>query len=43
MCELGWLYKKVNDMISRNMDSSYCDQVTQSLCFAIQSELTEYY
>jgi hypothetical protein len=28
MCELGWLYKKVNDFIVRNIDSSYCDQVT---------------
>ncbi len=43
MCELGWLYKKVNDLVSRNMDSSYSDQVTQSLVFAIQAELTEYY
>lgn len=25
MCELGWLYKKVNDLVQRNMDSSYSD------------------
>ena len=43
MCELGWLYKKVNDFMTRNIDSTYWDQVTQSLCFAIQAELTEYY
>jgi len=43
MSELGWLYKRVNDFIARNIDSMYCDQVTQSLCFAIQAELTEYY
>lgn len=29
--------------MKRNIDSSYCDQVTQSLCFAFQAELTEYY
>ncbi|CAI2385190.1 unnamed protein product [Moneuplotes crassus] len=43
MCELGWLYKKVNDFMNRNIDSTYCDQVTQSLCFAFQAELTEFY
>lgn len=23
MCELGWLYKKVNDFMTRNIDSTY--------------------
>jgi gamma-tubulin complex component 3 len=44
LCELGWLFKKVNDWLTRNLEmSSHCNQVTQSLCFAIQAELNEYY
>ena len=46
LCELGWLFKKVNDWVMRNGGSSVnssVNQVTQSLCFAIQAELTEYY
>lgn len=43
MWELGWLYRKVNDFMSRNIDSMYWDQVTQSLWFAFQAELTEFY
>ena len=44
LCELGWLFKKVNDWLTRNLESSqHCNQTTQSLCFAIQAELTEYY
>lgn len=43
MCEMGWLYKKVNDYMVRNIDQQYNDYMTQSLCYAIQSELQEYY
>ena len=44
MCELGWLYKRVNDWLMRTLDEgSHCNQVTQALCFSIQAELTEYY
>lgn len=44
LCELGWLFKKVYDWVSRNQETqSHINQVTQSLTFAIQSELTEYY
>ena len=46
LCELGWLFKKVNDWVSRNgsdQSNMNVNQVTQSLCFAIQAELTEYY
>lgn len=25
MSELGWLFKRVNDFIARNIDSMYCD------------------
>jgi gamma-tubulin complex component 3 len=36
LCELGWLFKKVNDWLLRNNETSvHCNQVTQSLCFAI--------
>ncbi|CDW82197.1 gamma-tubulin complex [Stylonychia lemnae] len=44
LCELGWLFKKVYEWLSRNQETqSHINQVTQSLTFAIQSELTEYY
>ena len=44
LCELGWLYKRVNDWLMRTLDEgSHCNQVTQALCFSIQAELTEYY
>lgn len=43
LCELGWLYKRVQDWVSRNNENqSHCNQVTQSLTFAIQAELVEY-
>ena len=38
LCELGWLFKKVNDWVKRNGGDSMntnVNQVTQSLCFAI--------
>ena len=44
LCELGWLFKRVNDWLTRTIETSiHCNQVTQSLCFAVQAELTEYY
>ena len=46
LCELGWLFKKVTDWVQRNGGDAVnmnVNQVTQSLCFAIQAELTEYY
>jgi gamma-tubulin complex component 3 len=43
MWELGWLYRKVNGFMTRNIDSTYWDQVTQSLWFTFQAELTEFY
>ena len=38
LCELGWLFKKVNDWVTRNggdSSNSSVNQVTQSLCFAV--------
>ena len=46
LSELGWLFKKVNDWVAKNGGDSMTmgvNQVTQSLCFAMQAELTEYY
>jgi gamma-tubulin complex component 3 len=46
LCELGWLYRKVNEWVTRNGGDSMnqsVNQVTQSLCFVVQAELTEYY
>lgn len=46
LCELGWLYKKVNDWLKLNVETSLSmdvNQVTQALCFSIQSELNEYF
>jgi gamma-tubulin complex component 3 len=44
--ELGWLYKKVNDWLTVNVQNSSSfevNQVTQALCFSIKSELNEYF
>lgn len=36
LSELGWLFKKVNDWMTRSIEASVnCNQVTQSLCFAV--------
>lgn len=46
LCELGWLFKKVNDWLKLNVETSLSmdvNQVTQALCFSIQSELNEYF
>ena len=49
LCELGWLYKKVNDwiklqqMANAEVGSLDASQVNQSLCFSVQAELNEYY
>ena len=46
LCELGWLFKKVNDWLKHNVETSASmdvNQVTQALCFSIQSELNEYF
>jgi len=40
LSELGWLFRRVNEWLSRE---THFNQVSQSLCFAIQAELTEYY
>jgi hypothetical protein len=34
LCELGWLYRRVNEWLQRNQEM-HVNQVTQSLCFAI--------
>ena len=39
LCELGWLYKKVNDWLKLNVETSLSmdvNQVTQALCFSIR-------
>ena len=48
LCELGWLYKKVDEWmklqkLEADQSSQDINQVTQALCFSIQSELNEYY
>jgi gamma-tubulin complex component 3 len=44
LCELGWLYKKVTDWVKKHGDGvQSISLVAQSLTFAIQAELTEYY
>jgi hypothetical protein len=40
LCELGWLFKKVNDWLQRCAEmAGHCNQVMQSLCFAVQAEM----
>ncbi|KAI9480921.1 MAG: Spc98 family-domain-containing protein [Benjaminiella poitrasii] len=43
LAEVGWLYIKVRDFIKKNMHSPTIGLVGQSLCAAIQQELTKYY
>jgi hypothetical protein len=43
LCELGWLYRKVNNYLTFFSESSIASQFVQSFSFAIQSELNEYY
>jgi gamma-tubulin complex component 3 len=44
LAELGWLFKKVNEWLSKNNDArESVSLVAQSLTFAINAELTEYY
>ncbi len=43
LCEVGWLFKKVNEWLARSSKDQQTSQVIQSLSFAVQGELTEYY
>lgn len=44
LVEIGWLYTKVRNFVKHNMDASpTIGLVGQSLCAALQHELTEYY
>jgi gamma-tubulin complex component 3 len=43
LADIGWLYIKIRDFIKLNMDNSNIGLVGQSLCAALQHELTEYY
>jgi gamma-tubulin complex component 3 len=43
LCEVGWLFRKVNEWLARSSKDQQTSQVIQSLSFAVQGELTEYY
>ncbi|KAI7906548.1 Spc98 family-domain-containing protein [Cokeromyces recurvatus] len=43
LAEVGWLYIKIRDFVKQNMHSPTIGLVGQSLCAALQHELTEYY
>lgn len=43
LADIGWLYTKVRNFVSDKMDSPTIGLVGQSLCAALQQELTEYY
>ena len=43
LTEIGWLYGRVRKFVEENIDSSRIGLVGQSLCAAIQDELTAYY
>jgi gamma-tubulin complex component 3 len=43
LCEVGWLFKKVNDWNTRNSGMEHQGKVVKALSFAIDSELKEYY
>lgn len=43
LVDIGWLYIKIRSFIKNNMDNPNVGLVGQSLCAALQHELTEYY
>ena len=43
LCELGWLFKKVNTYLIHFNESNIQSQFIQSFSYAIQSELNQYY
>ncbi|CAB4494657.1 unnamed protein product [Rhizophagus irregularis] len=43
LTELGWLYKRVNEFVSLNVNDPSIGLVGQAFCSALQRELTEYY
>lgn len=43
LSETGWLFKKVNEWLTRTKKEQQNSQVVQSLAFALDAELTEYY
>ena len=43
LCEMGWMYRKIIEYINMNVDETSIGIVTQSFCFALHQELTEYY
>lgn len=43
LADLGWLYIRIRNFIKLNIDNSNIGLVGQSLCAALQHELTEYY
>lgn len=43
LVDIGWLYIKIRSFIQQNIDNSNIGLVGQSLCAALQHELTEYY
>ena len=43
MCEMGWLYNKVAKYISKDEKTAINGLVSQSLGYAIQEELHDYY
>eukprot|EP00359_Climacostomum_virens_P002650 CAMPEP_0204902964 /NCGR_PEP_ID=MMETSP1397-20131031/3980_1 /ASSEMBLY_ACC=CAM_ASM_000891 /TAXON_ID=49980 /ORGANISM="Climacostomum Climacostomum virens, Strain Stock W-24" /LENGTH=724 /DNA_ID=CAMNT_0052071541 /DNA_START=123 /DNA_END=2297 /DNA_ORIENTATION=+ len=43
LCELGWLYRRINEFTSSYLEDPGVGLVMQSLCNALQLELVEYY
>jgi gamma-tubulin complex component 3 len=43
LCEMGWLFRKVTEFVSRQLEDLSSGLLMQSLCFALQTELVEYY
>lgn len=43
LAEMGWIYIKIRNFIRLNVDNPNIGLVGQSLCAALQHELTEYY
>lgn len=43
LADIGWLYIKIRDFIKQNVDNPTIGLVGQSLCAALQHELTQYY
>lgn len=43
LCDIGWIYKKIKNLISESEKDTTLGQINNSFCSIIEDELNEYY